>query len=112
MFMFTMESRDASIYTDNGLARYGIIEDKRLERQIMEEFHRKYPDYDPNNPESEGYHEGRQLSELKFFRMEWMSPESVREAVQIVQDIFVFSPHSVWLNGSIYRINKYSDLEQ
>ncbi len=46
------------------------------------------------------------LSQEIFFRIDGNTPRNNKEALQIVRDIFFFSPLRVWLGEEEYQVNK------
>jgi hypothetical protein len=106
MFRFSMDIRDASIYTDSGLRKYGLMEDAMFLREKWIDFFKKHPNYDPENPASEGYDEALKLSQEIVFRMRIRSPKTVEDARNLVQNTFFFSPQRVWLGDQEYRITE------
>ncbi len=106
MFRFSLNIGDAKIFSDALLNEMNMTRDESFKKEIWREFLTRHQGFDPQDPASDGFEEGRLIGGSLCFRMEKEHPQTVEDAVRLVKGRLFFYPNHIWLNNQEYLIKK------
>ena len=106
MFHFSINLSDAKIFSEVSLYEMELARDEDFQKKIWKNFLEKHPEFDPQDPESDGYEEGSMIGSSLCFKMKNEQPKNVEEAIMLIKCKLFFAPTLIWLNDQEYLINK------
>jgi len=105
LFRFSMNTRDFKCLSEASIHDTDLTRDENFQKKIWQEFLDKHPEFDPQDPNSDGFEEGRMIGSSLFFRMENEKPQDVEEAILLIKCKLFFAPNQIWLENKKYWID-------